>query len=152
MKRENFTVVIFDECNFIDCDFSGITLENVQFHNCTFKNVNFSNCVFNGILFAESKFIDKIDFTYSKIDDTIFVGCVGTEAIVMNEYTDCFKPRFPEFGSFIGFKCTDDAFIINAYDSLLNNQKYIHTVTYSVDNFNQINERSSCIDKILGSI
>lgn len=49
-------------------------------------------------------------------------------------------------------ECNDDAFIINAYDSLLNNQKYIHTVTYSVDNFNQINERYSCIDKILGSI
>lgn len=49
-------------------------------------------------------------------------------------------------------ECNDDAFIINAYDSLLNNQEYIHTVTYSVDNFNQINERYSCIDKILGSI
>lgn len=42
-----------------------------------------------------------------------------------------------------------DEFIVNAYKSLLMDREYIHTVTYSVDNFNQIEKRYLCINKAL---
>ena len=45
-----------------------------------------------------------------------------------------------------------DAFVVNAYYSLLNDDIYINAVTYSVDNSNQTDKRYNCIDKILNTV
>lgn len=45
-----------------------------------------------------------------------------------------------------------DAFVVNAYYSLLNDDLYINAVTYSVDNSNQTDKRYNCIDKILNTV
>ena len=58
---------VFDDCRFVDCDFSGARIEDCRFRDCEFQNSNFSivkckGSKFIGVAFRDCK-VTGVDWT-----------------------------------------------------------------------------------------
>lgn len=101
----------FDNCQFINCDFSWLTLYSGKFVNCYFKNCKFTKTYACGANFLGSVFHECTEF-----NDANFFNCVNQDLIYDTQTKNALKLNSSNFSLFKFFEKARVSENINSTD------------------------------------